>query len=1309
MPDSVLTPPLRAEIERLGRADIMVGIPSYRNAATIGHVVRAAQAGLVQYFPDLRPVLVNSDAGSPDGTQRVVAETEPPDYVERILLVRPTNRLERLTLTYPDVDGVGGKGAALRTIFEMAAALEVRALVVVDSRPALDRPRVDRAPRRAHPQGRLRLRHAPLRPPQVRRHDHEHRHLPADPGALRATDPPADRGRLRRVRGPGPPLPGARRTGPPDVSRFGIDIWMTTHGPHRRLRRLPGAPGREDPRPEGPVGRPRADVPPGRRRRSSTSPGATPSAWLADPGQPRGARLRVRADRRAAAAGGQHAPAPLRVPRRLADPRRDVGPRCSAPRTRRRSRTSPRRPASSPRRPPRAWAWAARAARRAAACPRTQMSEAVAALPLPRRALGAGRLRPASSPRGSATCPRSASSPRSCRSTSGGSAASSSRRAGCPGPPPRSGWSARPGSSSCASPTSSSAGRRRGGGGRAGGGGGRRDDRSGYGGARVTSRPPLAAGSSSRRQPGDRRGPRPHRRRPPRSADRRADRSRDRRGPGGDAALRGRHAGPPGPPPPPAGPRLRPGGHADPAARPDRPARRGGDRGGGRRAGRRPDHLRLGRPAPAASAGPAAPSSRRRSTPSSATPPCDIAVVKQRGRGEIRRILVPVRGGPHAELALEFADALARRHDARIVVLHVVPPGVTDAVRAQAERALADVRQAARPRPRGAARPRGAQRPQRDPARGREGRPRDHGRLGRARGDGRARPSCSAPCPEAIAARAKPPVIVVKTREPIGQRDVRAAGRAGRDARRRRARGRGGRGPSRPGSSAGSASRTSTTREFADLRRLVDLKEKQGLTVSLVLPTLNEEATIGPIVRRAPARPDGAACRSSTSSSSSTPASTDRTREIAAARGRAGRPAPRRAGPLRLATAARARRSGRASTRRAATSSSGPTRTSATGTRGWSTGRSGPLLAEPRIQYVKGYYQRPIVEGGVLREGGGGRVTELVARPLINLFFPELSGFIQPLAGEYAGRRSLLETIPFFTGYAVEIGHLIDIAERVGLDGLGQVDLERRIHRNQELEGLSRMSFVILQAVMKRLEERRKARLFAELGSTMKLPRSGRGPPGPRGHRAGRPRAPADDPDPRVPGAARRPVVRGRRRHRRTRRVSAVAAVEPAPPDEPPARGRRRARLVQGLAHLRRGRPRARRRAGRAPGRATSSLLAPLADGGEGTLAAIEAAGGWEWREAPAPRSARPARSTARWLLLDRRDAAVVELAEASGLSRLAPAERDPVGGIDVRDRRGPPGGRSTRVSGRIDPRHRRQRHDGRRARAPRRRSAARR
>jgi glucosylglycerate synthase len=133
MVTSALPEPLRDAVGRLGSADIMVGIPSFKNAATIGYVVRAAQAGLVQYFPDLRPVVVNADAGSPDATQRVVVETEPPDYVERILLVRPRNRLQRISLTYPEVDGVGGKGAALRTIFQIADALGVEALVVVDS------------------------------------------------------------------------------------------------------------------------------------------------------------------------------------------------------------------------------------------------------------------------------------------------------------------------------------------------------------------------------------------------------------------------------------------------------------------------------------------------------------------------------------------------------------------------------------------------------------------------------------------------------------------------------------------------------------------------------------------------------------------------------------------------------------------------------------------------------------------------------------------------------------------------------------------------------------------------------------------------------------------------------------------------------------------------------------------------------------------------------------------------------------------------------------------------------------------------
>ena len=146
MPDRTLPAPIRDEVERLGKADIMVGIPSFKNAATIGYVVRAAQAGLVQYFPDLRPVLVNADAGSPDGTGASWSETEPPDYIERILLSGRRNKLQRISLTYPEIDGVGGKGAALRTIFRDRGRTRGPGPGRGRFGPAFDRARVDRAP-----------------------------------------------------------------------------------------------------------------------------------------------------------------------------------------------------------------------------------------------------------------------------------------------------------------------------------------------------------------------------------------------------------------------------------------------------------------------------------------------------------------------------------------------------------------------------------------------------------------------------------------------------------------------------------------------------------------------------------------------------------------------------------------------------------------------------------------------------------------------------------------------------------------------------------------------------------------------------------------------------------------------------------------------------------------------------------------------------------------------------------------------------------------------------------------------------------
>ena len=139
------------------------------------------------------------------------------------------------------------------------------------------------------------------------------------------------------------------------------------------------------------------------------------------------------------------------------------------------------------------------------------------------------------------------------------------------------------------------------------------------------------------------------------------------------------------------------------------------------------------------------------------------------------------------------------------------------------------------------------------------------------------------------------------------------------------------------------------------------------------------------------------------------------------------------------------------------------------------------------MQDVKGYYQRPITIDGKLQAFGGGRVTELVARPLLNLFYPELSGVIQPLSGEYAGRRTALEQVPFFSGYGVETGMLIDLYEKFGLDAIAQVDLEVRIHRNQELSSLSRMAFAIMQVFIARMEYRFDTQLLDKANRTMKM------------------------------------------------------------------------------------------------------------------------------------------------------------------------------------------------------------------------------
>ncbi len=133
------------------------------------------------------------------------------------------------------------------------------------------------------------------------------------------------------------------------------------------------------------------------------------------------------------------------------------------------------------------------------------------------------------------------------------------------------------------------------------------------------------------------------------------------------------------------------------------------------------------------------------------------------------------------------------------------------------------------------------------------------------------------------------------------------------------------------------------------------------------------------------------------------------------------------------------------------------------------TGLLGPLLTQPRISFVKAAYERPLTFGSHGALTGGGRVTEFVARPVLNAHWPQLAGFLQPLAGEYAARREALERVPFVCGYGVEVGLLIDLLDQEGLFALAQVDLGHRRHRNRSDAELVAMVSAVLQAAARRL------------------------------------------------------------------------------------------------------------------------------------------------------------------------------------------------------------------------------------------------
>ncbi|WP_405442147.1 glucosyl-3-phosphoglycerate synthase [Streptomyces niveus] len=239
---------------------------------------------------------------------------------------------------------------------------------------------------------------------------------------------------------------------------------------------------------------------------------------------------------------------------------------------------------------------------------------------------------------------------------------------------------------------------------------------------------------------------------------------------------------------------------------------------------------------------------------------------------------------------------------------------------------------------------------------------------------------------------------------------------------------------------------------------------KQGAQVSVVLPALNEEATVGRIVsvirRELMAGPAPLVDELVVIDSGST----DRTAEVAAV---AGARVVHRDDILPRLPAVPGK--GEVLWRSLLVTSGDIVCFVDADLRDFSaefvSGIVGPLLTEPDVQFVKAMYDRPLGDA----PGQGGRVTELVARPLLNLHWPLLAGFVQPLGGEYAVRRSLLERLPFPVGYGVELGLLVDALHTVGLDALGQVDVGVRRHRHQDGQALGRMAAAIYRTAQLRL------------------------------------------------------------------------------------------------------------------------------------------------------------------------------------------------------------------------------------------------
>ena len=271
---------------------------------------------------------------------------------------------------------------------------------------------------------------------------------------------------------------------------------------------------------------------------------------------------------------------------------------------------------------------------------------------------------------------------------------------------------------------------------------------------------------------------------------------------------------------------------------------------------------------------------------------------------------------------------------------------------------------------------------------------------------------------------------------------------------------------------------------FWDIKWLVEEKQRQGLSISLCLPAYNEEATIGKEIvllkselhDRYPLLDEIAVIDSGSS---------DKTREIAASFG-----ADVYLAEEQLTECGNKRGKGE-NLWKALYLLKGDIIVYVDSDINnihprFVYGLVGPLIRDPEIQYVKAFYDRPLAFSQGLRSTGGGRVTEILVRPLFSLFYPDLATIIQPLSGEYAGRRSILEQIPFPVGYGVETAMLIDIYEKLGMAGFAQTDLDTRVHRNQETIALGRMAFGILRTFFKRLTRDQRAQFKDTLPSIMR-------------------------------------------------------------------------------------------------------------------------------------------------------------------------------------------------------------------------------